>query len=78
MKININGKGKEIANTEIALLDLIKLNNVQQPDMVSVQLNETFINREDFEKTTIKDGDEIDFLYFMGGGQSCHSDVRFN
>ena len=69
MKISVNGKEQQIALNEIALLELIKQNNVQQPDMVSVQLNESFVNREDFELTLIKDGDEVDFLYFMGGGQ---------
>jgi sulfur carrier protein len=68
MKISVNGKEQQIEGNEIALSDLIKQNNVQQPDMVSVQLNESFINREDFDKTIIRNGDEVDFLYFMGGG----------
>jgi sulfur carrier protein len=68
MKISVNAKVQQIDGNEIALLELIKQNNVQQPDMVSVQLNENFVNREDFETTLIKDGDEVDFLYFMGGG----------
>jgi len=37
--------------------------------MVSVQLNGAFVQRTDFEQTHIQDGDEVDFLYFMGGGQ---------
>jgi sulfur carrier protein len=68
MKISVNGKEQQIGENEISLLKLIKQNNVQQPDMVSVQVNENFINREDFEITVIKEGDEVDFLYFMGGG----------
>jgi sulfur carrier protein len=69
MKISVNGKEQQHTGNEIALLELIKQNNVQQPDMISVQLNENFINREDFETTLIREGDEVDFLYFMGGGQ---------
>lgn len=38
---------------------------VAQPDMVSVQLNEEFVNREDCDATTLKDCYKIDFLYFM-------------
>jgi sulfur carrier protein len=37
--------------------------------MVSVQINSEFIERENFSKTEIKDGDTVDFLYFMGGGR---------
>jgi len=43
---------------------------VAQPSMVSIQLNGQFVNRDDFETTTVSDGDELDFLYFMGGGQA--------
>jgi len=66
-KIVVNGKPQEIETT-ISISELIKLNNVAQPDMVSIQLNAEFVNREDFENTQVSDGDEIDFLYFMGGG----------
>jgi sulfur carrier protein len=68
MKIIVNGKEQEIPETGIALIELIKQNRVQQPDMVSVQLNDSFLKREDFDSTVINDGDRVDFLYFMGGG----------
>jgi len=38
------------------------------PDMVSVQLNGEFLDRQLFEITTLKHADEVDFLYLMGGG----------
>ena len=48
--------------------ELIKQSDVQQPDMVSVQVNEEFAEREDWENIQLKEGDKVDFLYFMGGG----------
>lgn len=66
--IIVNGKKQEIAG-ELSVSELIKLNNVQQPTMVSIQLNRNFVSRDTYETTLLKDGDEIDFLYFMGGGQ---------
>ncbi|MDR0687572.1 MAG: sulfur carrier protein ThiS [Prevotellaceae bacterium] len=66
-KITVNGKAQEL-ESPLTLSALIALNNVAQPDMVSVQLNEEFVGKEDYEQTTLKDGDEVDFLYFMGGG----------
>ena len=48
--------------------ELIQQSDVQQPDMVSVQVNEEFAEREDWEKIQLKEGDKVDFLYFMGGG----------
>lgn len=67
MKIHVNGTEQE-TESAISLLDLIKENKVEQPDMVSVQINGEFILREKFNTTTLSEGDEVDFLYFMGGG----------
>lgn len=68
MKIKVNDELQEVREA-INISELIKENNVAQPEMVSVQLNEEFIDRDDFESTLLKEGDIIDFLYFMGGGQ---------
>ncbi len=68
MKIKVNGTPQEI-ETGISVADLLARNNVEQPDMVSVQLNGAFVQRDRFAATAFKDGDEVDFLYFMGGGR---------
>jgi sulfur carrier protein len=67
MKLIINGESREIAagQTIGTLLVLLK---VESPDMVSVQLNGEFVERASFGQTPVKEGDAIDFLYFMGGG----------
>ncbi|MBQ4230027.1 MAG: sulfur carrier protein ThiS [Salinivirgaceae bacterium] len=65
--ITVNGDKQEVA-LPITVSELIKQNNVAQPDMVSVQINEEFVEREDYDTTTLNDGDAVDFLYFMGGG----------
>ncbi|HEX2395628.1 MAG TPA: sulfur carrier protein ThiS [Bacteroidales bacterium] len=69
MEVFVNGKVQSIAGNEINLLDLFNQNNVKQPDMVSVQLNGSFVNREEYGSTIVKVGDEVEFLYFMGGGK---------
>jgi len=69
MKVSVNGKSFDYADSELGLLDLIARHEVKQPDMVSVQLNGTFVDRKKYPDTIVTDGDEIDFLYFMGGGQ---------
>jgi sulfur carrier protein len=68
--IQVNGKVQDV-DLPISLMDLIKRNNVTQPDMVSVQINGEFVNRENFHTTPINANDEVDFLYFMGGGSRC-------
>lgn len=67
LKINVNGKIQEIEK-EISISELIKLNDVAQPGMVSVQLNGEFVYQQDYDVINVNAGDEVDFLYFMGGG----------
>jgi len=66
-KIFINGDAQEV-DLPINVKQLIIDNKVLQPEMVSVQVNEEFAEREDWETIEIKEGDRVDFLYFMGGG----------
>lgn len=67
-KITVNGEVQEV-QSGISLTELIKQNNVEQPEMVSVQLNDDFVDRTEWDSLEIKEGDVVDFLYFMGGGQ---------
>lgn len=67
-KITVNGEAQEV-QLPLNLTELIKNNNVQQPDMVSVQVNDDFVDRNEWDALQIKEGDSIDFLYFMGGGR---------
>lgn len=67
MKLTINGETKEIKE-DISLPELLVIENVEQPDMVSVQLNDEFVRQDEHKNVVLKEGDEINFLYFMGGG----------
>ncbi len=68
MKITVNGKEEIIQKTEISVLELLKSNNVQSVEMISVQLNGNFVDNSELENILLKENDELDFLYFMGGG----------
>ena len=66
-KIYVNGDAQEVV-LPLNVSELIKQNNVQQPEMISIQVNEEFADANDWEKIELKEGDKVDFLYFMGGG----------
>ena len=68
-KITVNGEVQEV-QLPLTLTQLITQNNVLQPEMVSVQVNEDFADRSEWDAIQIQEGDSVDFLYFMGGG--CH------
>ncbi len=69
-KIYVNGKEQE-ATVPVTLIDLIRKNKVEQPEMVSIQVNGEFVDRSEYNSAQINAGDEVDFLYFMGGGSRC-------
>jgi len=65
MQVKINGKyGETKANT---ILELLQSKDIE-PQMVSVELNSKIVEREAYSSTKIKEGDVIEFLFFMGGG----------
>ena len=66
--IKVNGES-QVVELPLTVEELIKQNNVENPELVSVQVNEEFLDRNDYARRQVKDGDEVDFLFFMGGGQ---------
>ena len=67
MTITVAGEKKDYKDG-LTLPELIVKENVDMPEYVTVSINEEFVATEDKEKTVLKDGDNVEFLYFMGGG----------
>ena len=67
MKLTVNGEALEIEKS-INLKELLVVAKADQPEYVTVQLNGEFVDHSGFETTFVKDGDQIECLYFMGGG----------
>ena len=68
MKVTVAGEKKEIEQgTTIA--KLIVDEKVENPEYVTVTVNDEFVESDDFETTQLNENDTVEFLYFMGGGQ---------
>ena len=67
MKLAVNGKESTV-NDGLTVSELLRVEEVKMPEMVSVELNGEILKRTQFETKSLKDGDKIEFLYFMGGG----------
>ena len=67
MTITVSGEKKEY-NEGLTLTDLIDKENVETPEYVTVSINDEFVPSDAKSSTVIKDGDVVEFLYFMGGG----------
>lgn len=68
MKITVAGVKKEVADG-LTVAQLVIDENVETPQYVTVTINDDFVDHGQFEETVLKDGDNVEFLYFMGGGQ---------
>ena len=67
MFITVAGEKKEYKDG-LTLPELIAAENVDMPEYVTVSINEEFVETEKKESPVLKDGDVVEFLYFMGGG----------
>lgn len=68
MTISVVGVKKEYVDG-LTVAQLVEAENVETPQYVTVSVNDEFVKSGTFEETVLKDGDEVEFLYFMGGGQ---------
>lgn len=67
MTITVAGNKKEVKEG-LTLPELIQLENVETPEYVTVSINEEFIQKDEEASLVLKEGDSVEFLYFMGGG----------
>jgi len=68
MKLKINGEEKNVNAGNPTIAELLEIEKVETPDYVSVQLNGVFAEKKNFSVLKVAENDEVDFLYFMGGG----------
>ncbi len=68
MDITVAGVKKTVSDG-LTVAQLIADEKVETPEYVTVTVNDEFIESADFGSKVLKDGDNIEFLYFMGGGR---------
>jgi len=67
VRIQINGEQREFPQSSLSLNELIeKLSLPAQ--RIALEVNKMIVRRRDWEKTTVKDGDRIEIVHFVGGG----------
>ena len=66
--VTLNGKPRQVPEG-LSLLELLKQLDVQ-PSRVVVEHNREIRRRDEFEKTQVHAGDELELVYFVGGGSA--------
>ena len=70
MQLTVNGQPAAIAGKEaLSVADVLVELKVSDPLYVTVELNGEIVERPAFDRTLVKNGDTLEFLYFMGGGR---------
>ncbi len=65
MKLIINGEEKELDAANVALLvEALGMKG----DRVAVELNRDIVPRAKWVETTLRDGDRLEIVHFVGGG----------
>lgn len=68
ISITVSGERRKVKE-RTTVAELLTIENVEMPEYVSVSVNENFVQHKNFEEYVLKDGDEVEFLYYMGGGK---------
>ena len=68
MTITVAGVKKEV-NDGLTVSQLLTDEKVETPQYVTVTVNDDCVKSGQGEDTVLKDGDNVEFLYFMGGGR---------
>ena len=68
IKIRLNGKEQEV-NGGMTVSDLLLKWKIR-PELVTVEVNENILQKLEYDGTEIKQGDDVEFVFYMGGGQS--------
>ena len=66
VKIRLNGKEQEIQSS-LSVSDLLLKWKIR-PELVTVEVNENILQKLDYETTELKAGDNVEFVFYMGGG----------
>lgn len=67
MNVIINGKASVIEE-QVTVKELLDKDYTSTQEYVTVQVNEKIIKKKDYDTYLIKEGDTVEFLYYMGGG----------
>jgi sulfur carrier protein len=67
LKVIVNGQTRDV-DEGTAVVDLISLLDLK-PERVAVELNRTILRRVEWPQATLRDGDRVEIVHFVGGGR---------
>jgi thiamine biosynthesis protein ThiS len=68
MKLHINGEERDFSLPSPTLAALVEALGMKA-DRVAVELNREIASRDRWAETTLNDGDRLEIVHFVGGGE---------
>ena len=68
MQLQINGEAREVTD-ELKLSELVDELSLA-PERVAIELNQKVVRRNHWPATILADGDRIEIVHFVGGGNA--------
>ncbi|MEK7294714.1 MAG: sulfur carrier protein ThiS [Nitrospirota bacterium] len=69
MQMQVNGEQRTV-QAGLTVAGLLKELDIR-PDRVAVELNMTILDRSEFDRRSLQEGDRIEIISFIGGGQGA-------
>lgn len=73
MQMQVNGEQRTVLDG-LTVAGLLKELDIR-PDRVAVELNLTILERSEFDRRSLQEGDRIEIISFIGGGSCQQSAV---
>ena len=70
MQVQLNGESREFLHQDLFLSELIQELSLT-PQRIAVEVNKQIVRRDEWDKTAIKEGDQIEIVHFVGGGHQA-------
>ena len=67
MQVEINGETREVEE-RMTLKELVEHLSLA-PERLAIELNHSVVRRADWPHTTLSEGDRLEIVHFVGGGQ---------
>lgn len=72
VQIQVNGEARQVG-AGLTIIELLGELNIRS-DRVAVEINLEIVDRNDFEQRSLRDGDRVEVISFIGGGKVDESD----
>jgi len=69
VQIQINGEPREFNHASLRLSELVE-QLALAPQRIAVEVNRQIVRRAEWEEKQVRDGDHVEIVHFVGGGEN--------